>query len=648
MVLDKILVKSKDKTYEIDSYNNKTIEEIRINDDVYHFAELNYSQGISKLQMEDAVEEPFYWLQIEGNTSQKTYNGHNLFDLSRDRHSGYATLVEKTENSITVKSNSAYYHFSIPIPNWQNLLGKTVTISCKFKKTGGYLRAGIRIIGFNGNLANAGGTQVDAVQPEPITVREGTLKATKTITKIPDIATYPNAQYCLAIYANCQGAVSAEEAKNETITYWDIQIEIGDEVTEYEPYVGGTPSPNTSYPQPIKTVKDMEITVRGTNLFDIDKVKGCDQWATAKPDDVGQYGYGTKLADGSLQSKVGVYDSGSIWTGAKIPIEKSGNYYCSYEVKIDSSINTLSRKVTFGLRNTTKSTGKRSTVYTVSKIGEWEKVSLGYITVPNDWVGDDVYLSTQLNGDSTQFTNLPVYFRNIMITYGEHTAYEPYKEPVTYTIPDDLYGERFYLGKLDIASTGIPAEYLPYTTEMDNVQVYNDADPYGGIGHVLLTKVTGKYEFTGRETIIYDGTYEYGHAMCVLELAGIGSIPGMLGQCAKCTIASHGANVSDVGGGVFDIWGNGSNTSSIMFMMPSLSSTDEFMAILRERYDAGNPEYVIYPRESVYGTLIEYSEAGQELLKVSNVKGTSVLEMKSELEPMVISVDYWKQKRPIR
>ena len=40
----------------------------------------------------------------------------------------------------------------------------------------------------------------------------------------------------------------------------NIQIEAGDTATEYEPYCGGIPSPNPDYPQPIKSIKSVELS----------------------------------------------------------------------------------------------------------------------------------------------------------------------------------------------------------------------------------------------------------------------------------------------------------------------------------------------------------------------------------------------------
>lgn len=50
-----------------------------------------------------------------------------------------------------------------------------------------------------------------------------------------------------------------------------LQVEQGSTATDYEPYVGGVPSPNPEYPQDIKVVKgNNTINIIGKNLFDKD------------------------------------------------------------------------------------------------------------------------------------------------------------------------------------------------------------------------------------------------------------------------------------------------------------------------------------------------------------------------------------------
>ena len=56
-------------------------------------------------------------------------------------------------------------------------------------------------------------------------------------------------------------------------------IEIGNTITNYEPYVGGVSSPNPDYPQEIKSVTGLQkVSVCGKNLFDYTKISNAPIW----------------------------------------------------------------------------------------------------------------------------------------------------------------------------------------------------------------------------------------------------------------------------------------------------------------------------------------------------------------------------------
>lgn len=61
------------------------------------------------------------------------------------------------------------------------------------------------------------------------------------------------------------------EGKTYDISNILVQIEKGSKSTSYEPYTGGIPSPNPSYPQEIKSVVNPTVKVCGKNLFDSKK-----------------------------------------------------------------------------------------------------------------------------------------------------------------------------------------------------------------------------------------------------------------------------------------------------------------------------------------------------------------------------------------
>lgn len=62
-------------------------------------------------------------------------------------------------------------------------------------------------------------------------------------------------------------AIKVDEGETVNKTFYP-QIEKGSESTPYEPYTGGIPSPNPSYPQEIKSVVNPTVKVCGKNLWD--------------------------------------------------------------------------------------------------------------------------------------------------------------------------------------------------------------------------------------------------------------------------------------------------------------------------------------------------------------------------------------------
>lgn len=61
------------------------------------------------------------------------------------------------------------------------------------------------------------------------------------------------------------GLVIYETSNGDTV--WDVQLEKGSTATDYEPYVGGIPSPSPEYPQEIKSVVNPVVKVMGKNLL---------------------------------------------------------------------------------------------------------------------------------------------------------------------------------------------------------------------------------------------------------------------------------------------------------------------------------------------------------------------------------------------
>lgn len=93
---------------------------------------------------------------------------------------------------------------------------------------------------------------------------------------------------------------------------FQIQLELGDTVTEYEPYCGGIPSPNPDYPQEIQCVKaGTKVAITGKNLSTID----------------------------TIEVKKGMYD-------IPISLPKSGAYVCDIR-NMDHTFDGISRGSTY-------------------------------------------------------------------------------------------------------------------------------------------------------------------------------------------------------------------------------------------------------------------------------------------------------------
>lgn len=161
-------------------------------------------------------------------------------------------------------------------------------------------------------------------------------------------------------------------------------------------------------------------TYEGYNLFDISKVNGAANANTPNPTVAGPAEFGT-VSDGILHLKYGLYANGVVWTGAKITIKQGGAYYVSAEVYIDKSVVATNTRMNACFKNYTKQTRTDWRMdFSLNERDTWLKCDFKATSIPDDWVGDDVYLLLQASGDSTQYSGLPIYAKNIVIYKAEN------------------------------------------------------------------------------------------------------------------------------------------------------------------------------------------------------------------------------------
>lgn len=166
-------------------------------------------------------------MMIYGKSEQKQYRGKNLINSDE-----YYSKYKQNDGTYKGKANE-FNKILVPISKY---IGTQITVSCKvtvpLDTTAVLIEATINGAVTKGNRIESGKSGVIALTISPRTESD-TIKITYGI--------------------GGNGIVVASE----------FQIEKGSEVTPYEPYVGGQPSPSPNYPQRIKSV--VNPTVKVTN-----------------------------------------------------------------------------------------------------------------------------------------------------------------------------------------------------------------------------------------------------------------------------------------------------------------------------------------------------------------------------------------------
>ena len=193
--------------------------------------------------LDDTAEVKFKKFDLKGNTSQTTYSGKNL--LPEDKYD-----TTRTVNGITF-TNNGNGTFSVSGTS-------TKDTSIDFLPGGNFnLEANQSYYFYSSQPYNANTFNLSI-----ITVESGATKfLIANSTKTTEVAS-TSARVTLWIPNGT--TVNAQNVKLMLVKGTTAP-------TTYEPYVGGTASPNPSYPQPVNVVSgDNEINVVGKNLLDKD------------------------------------------------------------------------------------------------------------------------------------------------------------------------------------------------------------------------------------------------------------------------------------------------------------------------------------------------------------------------------------------
>lgn len=245
----------------------------------------------------------------------------------------------------------------------------------------------------------------------------------------------------------------------------EIQIEIGTEATDYEPYTGGQPSPSPDYPQQIVSAGSdgkIGVEVRGKNLVDVYGYSA-NGIPSPKAERILFNTYGTTLSTTEKTDKLIVHQE--IIDGATANSYTSGYFCIGINRKLETGKDYI---ITFNI-NVIQNPFSVSTIFVLFNGIEADKAEV---------IGDKVTVKVSCKEDGerqyveVRNCGMSLEISNFMITEkDENTIYEPYYEPQTISIN---------------TPTGLPA--IPVDTDGN----YTDANGQQWISDYVDLK-RGKY-----------------------------------------------------------------------------------------------------------------------------------------------------------
>ena len=244
-------VYNKTETDELLEEKDEQIEELQSEVDslstIFNAFPTESGEGES-LTLDDTAEVKFKKFDLKGNTSQTTYSGKNLLPNNgiTETKNGI-TFTKNEDNTITLNGTAtADTYANVWYSETNNLINDTnqvYTMSIGLSNSNVGLAIFERI---NNNWSNIKYAYAETSTYTPSGNQTGQLF--RVIVK--------------------NGAVL-----NNVIV--KPMLVKGTTVGEYEPYVGGTPSPNPSYPQPINVVSgDNEIVINSKNQLETYNISG--------------------------------------------------------------------------------------------------------------------------------------------------------------------------------------------------------------------------------------------------------------------------------------------------------------------------------------------------------------------------------------
>lgn len=370
---------------------------------------------------------PMNEMKVFGWSKQETTKGKNLFDFSRLVSDGVNVMnYEKQTITVPAKTNNTGYN-------------QTLRDLCPGITTGTYVLSMKR----SNPESNRGSYFLEAEKDF----------LENTPTELTD-----------ALLDNHIAWYNNPDSEVENVIS-EIQIEIGTEATDYEPYTGGQPSPSPDYPQQIVSAGNsgnIEVNVRGKNLVDVYGYSA-NGIPSPKAERILFNTYGTTLSTTEKTDKLIVHQE--IIDGATANSYTSGYFCIGINRKLETGKDYI---ITFNI-NVIQNPFSVSTIFVLFNGIEADKAEV---------IGDKVTVKVSCKEDGerqyveVRNCGMSLEISNFMITEkDENTIYEPYYEPQTISIN---------------TPTGLPA--IPVDTDGN----YTDANGQQWISDYVDLK-RGKY-----------------------------------------------------------------------------------------------------------------------------------------------------------
>lgn len=645
---------------EIDGTNEKVTEFERgldgvkisvkeVNDKVDQSLTINNIDSGNPIEVEDAGKYELESIGIDGKSYQEVSTGKNIFILPESQTLNGVTFTNNADGTFDLvgtapENENVMFYTNVPFE--QTGLNRTDRYTCSVRPSIEITTEGVSMgMYFRDANGNPAGRFLE--------VGYGRLETEQASGRIPTAIKNPaSIWFYIQVY------------KGETIDLHNIelQLEIGTEVTSFEPYTGGVSIPNPNNPSEIKTVQGVtnylpnniiNQTISGVTIeVDTKGIITCNGTATSE----------IKLEVGHMKLGANTYRlSGCPSGGDGTTYElQTNNLSPTYRDRGASVVFTLSNETTFWvtliIRNgcTVNDLVFKPMITLANKnynryvpYGRWiEQIAkdkdgnisgaLIDMNKPSLFNEEDATEGYRLDSNGNLYSDSS-YFTSDFIEIKTNERYfvlnmevTQYKRIVIYD-KDKNYIKSVSL--IDNIITDSNSKYLRFSesiTNKDIVKLYEGHGSYYELAEVddakdkfldgELVKNITKYVFTGDEVCnkVTEGFYV--------------KTPSWGNQNHSKTLSTHFPTFTKYSNGLREV-GNGGgflydNINQYYIKIEGITTSDEMQAYLKTQYEAGNPVIVYYVLAEPQTYELPY-----ERLKLH--KGYNYITLNDELYPKI-------------